>query len=128
MLKRVSILLLMSIGAAQAEGITVVAVPTNVVLHQGDKAPFDGILLTPDNAKALDDMKIDLETQKKVNGLQREDNEFYAQRLTLYKTETESLSKQLTEQRDSSIYSKIGFFILGAGITGLLGYGIYKSK
>jgi hypothetical protein len=89
-------------------------------LTKDTPAPFTGFLITPEKAEKVREMDIDLRLTTKTNEILTKQNE-------LLLGQVDSLSKKVVEARDDSTWNKIGYFIIGAGITGLLGYGIYRS-
>jgi hypothetical protein len=99
-----------------------------VYLPKGGVAGFSGYEITPDQATKVRNNQIDLSTQTKLNTNLTEENSLLNQRVSNAQVQNESLSKQLVEQKDTGVFAKIGMFVLGAGITGLVSYGIYKSR
>lgn len=99
-----------------------------VYLPKDNKAPFDGFLITPDKAEKVRNMDIDLQIKTRQLKGEQDVNAILTQRLDFSQKETDSLSKRLIESRDESIFTKAGYFILGAVVTGGLAYGIYKTK
>jgi hypothetical protein len=102
--------------------------PQAVQVNKGQAAPFNGYLITPEKAVDLRNMSIDNDTNKKVNANLTEENGLLSERLKNSQDQDAYLSKQLVENRDASFLSKAAFFVFGAAVTGLISYGIYKSK
>ena len=99
-----------------------------IFLEQGKTAPFTGYLITQDKANKIRLMDIDLQIANKLNtGLQSE-NDILRQRLDNSQQQIDILSKRVIEAKDDSFFSKAGYFILGSLITGLIGYGVYRSS
>lgn len=99
----------------------------SVLLNQGDPAPFPGFLLPPEKIKELRNDSIDLNYYKKANenlNLQIVD---YDKRVNLYIQQNDKLSERLAKS-ETGFFERVGFFILGAAITGLIGFGVYKSR
>lgn len=99
-----------------------------VYLLKASAAPFTGYLITPDKANSIRNDSIDLSTQLHLNSNLTQENSLLTQRLTNSQEEATTLSKELVTERDTSFLGKLGMFVLGAGVTGVLAYGIYRSK
>lgn len=97
-------------------------------LDKAQLAPYDGYEITPQQAIKVRNLSIDNDMEHHVNADLTQENSLMNQRLTNAQTQEASLSKQLVEQKDSGALSKIGMFVLGAVTTGLISYGIYRSK
>lgn len=96
-------------------------------LKQNEPAPFTGYLITPDKAESVRVMKIELDSEKKINSLLLDEQKIYEQRLNLSKDHVESLSKQLADRGNNPTLLVIGGFTVGAVITGLVAYGVARS-
>jgi hypothetical protein len=116
----VALMLILSIQSAKCDDA--------VFLPINKPAPFTGYLITPDKANSIRNDSIDLSTQVHVNSNLTQENALLNQRLTNSQQQGDYLSKQLVSERDSSFLSKAAFFVFGAAVTGLISYGIYKSK
>lgn len=92
-------------------------------LKKGDPAPFTGYLISPEKADSIREMKIDLDTQKQINGLLLDNQKIYEQRVDNLRKQSEDLAKQVETMKDSSMFTKVGFFVLGSVLTGLVAYG-----
>lgn len=98
-----------------------------VYLNKSDPAPFAGYLLTPDKATKVYNLNLELQSEQKINSLMMQEQDVYAKRLTNAQTENDQLSKQLVSQQDKSFVSKVGYFVLGAVLTGLISYGAMRT-
>jgi hypothetical protein len=96
-------------------------------LDKGSPAPFSGFLITPDKADSIRNMKIDLDTANKVNAVLLDNQKIYEERVNNYKSHSEDLAKQVESLKDNSMLSKVGFFVLGAAVTGLVAYGTTRA-
>lgn len=99
----------------------------SVQLGKGQLAPFDGFLLPKEKVIELKNQDLDNQFLKKTNQNLELINQDYEKRLTLYINQNDKLAKRLTES-DTNILEKSGYFLLGAVITGVIGYGVYKTK
>ena len=88
-----------------------------VALAKGEPAPFPGVLLNEGKAREVKNQLIDLDYTKKQVDIYKANEAILNSQVNLWKDQSKSLSEQLVETRDSSIWAKVGFFILGAGIT-----------
>lgn len=105
-----------------------------VHLNPNSLAPFEGYLFSPDKEKQLRLDESDLgyykslsDHQSNILKLQSDSVDKLNTMLSDKDKQIDNLNKQVVSN-DNSFLSKAFFFVVGAGITGLLGYGIYKSK
>lgn len=105
-----------------------------VVLNRDDKAPFRGVLLSPDKAQELKDSVIELEGTKKLNvslgvslNLQQDIINRKDQQLKLMLESEDMLSKRLGEERSISDFTKVLCFAAGVLATILVLYGVKAS-
>lgn len=117
-MKYLAILLLVSYSAMAQD---------NVVLHKGDTAPFDGVLLSQDNAQKASDTKYNLGVCNNVSGLKDQENTLLTQRVTNANTAVSNLSEQLAKTQDNSFWKSVGMFVLGSAVTGLIAYGASRA-
>jgi len=104
------------ISPAFAEDVT--------LLKEGQPAPWAGFLLTREKVEKV--YKLDLDLQ-----LQTKQSEIYSQQLKLTQDQLERNNKFIDEQskrivsmQENSIWTKIGFFVIGSVITGAIAYGV----
>src|SRR6267142_3267332 len=97
------------------------------LLNKDDKAPFKGYLISEEKGMKLKLMDLDLQSKIKVIDLQQQEQLVMQQRLTNSENEVNQLNKQLENVKDNSIWGKVGFFILGAAVTGLVAYGVTRA-
>lgn len=98
-----------------------------VYLNKGASAPFTGYLITQEKADSIREMKIDLDTQKQVNALLLDNQKIYELRVDNFKKQSDDLSKQVETMKDNTMFTKIGFFVLGSVLTGLVAYGTTRA-
>jgi hypothetical protein len=83
-------------------------------------APFTGFLITVDKAEKIRLMDIDLRLSNTTNEILTKQND-------LLKGQVDHLSKELVDSRDSNIWGKIGFFLIGAVLTGGIAIGVSRA-
>lgn len=98
-----------------------------VLLQKDDRATFTGYLVTPTKIQSLYNLNIDYQTQQHINQNLNLEITDYQTRIKNYQDQNQELAKRI-ETSDTGFFSKVGYFILGAAITGLVSYGIYRSK
>lgn len=106
---------------------TSVADDSAVYLPKDKPAPFTGYLLTEEKAKKVVDLSIDLDSQKRVNALLMEENKVLEERVSNARKHVDHLSKALTESQDTGFFTKAGYFVLGAIVTGAIAYGTVQT-
>lgn len=105
----------------------VMAEDSAVFLKKGTPAGYDGYEITPAQAEKARENSIDLGSQLKINAALVDENNVITQRLTNAQQQDTFLSKQLEAEKDNGLLSKVGFFVLGAAVTGLISYGVYRT-
>jgi hypothetical protein len=96
-------------------------------LEKGQIAPFDGFLLDREKATKVRLLDIDYQEALKTKDYLQKDNEVYIQRLDNMKNYNDRLAKENVELRENSIWSKLGFFVLGALVTTGIAYGVTRA-
>lgn len=94
-----------------------------VPLEKDQKAPFTGILMTPSKAAELKNELLDKDMYKAQVDLYKANNGLLNDQVTLWRDQSQKLSKQLIEER-SGFWTKAGFFLLGAAITTGLAFAV----
>lgn len=89
------------------------------VLKKGDPAPFDGVIFTKEKEKEI---RLMTETKK----LQDEKIDLYDKRIALRDKQLDSLAERVVEQKDESLFTKVGMFILGAAVTTGVAFGVSR--
>lgn len=98
-----------------------------VTLKQNDIVPFDGVLFSHEREKALRVIDQNLTIANDLNKLYEEKIGIMDKRIELRDTQIDSLTKTLASTREDTIWTKIGFFILGAAVTTGIAYGVTKA-
>jgi hypothetical protein len=98
-----------------------------VYLNKGQPAPFDGFAVSFEKAKAIRLLDLNYQFEQKKTAALTEENTIVMQRLTNAQDQNKALATQLVEQRDSSFFSKVGMFILGAGVASVVAYGATRA-
>lgn len=96
-------------------------------LEKGQPAPFSGFLLDRDKAAKIRLLDIDYQEALKTKDYLQKDNAIYVQRLDNMKEYNDRLAKENVELRENSIWSKLGFFVLGALVTTGIAFGVSRA-
>lgn len=101
------------------------------IVRKGEIVPYDGVLFSKDKEKEvrtdLDVSEKKIITLKKLNELNEKEIEILDKRLQLYqKKSTELTELQVKNEKHTSIQNVV-YFISGALITGVIGYGVIKA-
>jgi hypothetical protein len=101
------------------------------IVRKGEIVPYDGVLFSKDKEKEvrtdLDVSEKKIITLKKLNELNEKEIEILDKRLQLYqKKSTELAELQVKNEKHTSIQNVV-YFISGALITGVIGYGVIKA-
>lgn len=96
-------------------------------LKAGQVVPFTGYLITPTTADKVRQNKIEL-GQLKIRldfaATKEQSQATYID--TIYK-QNQELAKAVVETKDDAFISKVGFFLLGSALAGLISYGVYSA-
>lgn len=117
------LILIMSVNMCFAQDVK--------VLKKGESAPFDGVLFTKElerqirNDKIIADEKIRVLTE--LNDLSTKENKVITSRLELYQQKSLQLVELNNKMENSSFIKNAGYFIAGALITGVIGYGVIQA-
>lgn len=101
------------------------------VVKKGDVVPYDGVLFTKEKEREI---RTEIEvsekkiiTLKRLNDLNEKEIELLNRRIELYQRKTkEIVDLQLQEDKYGNVKNAL-YFISGALITGLIGYGVIKA-
>lgn len=113
--------------------ITSISLPTlsfaddAIVLNKDDKAPFRGILLSPRKAAELNDTELERDSLLRSVTLYKSNQDLYEKRTSVLLEQNDKLATQLYSARQTSDWEKVAWFGLGAVLTGLVGYGVYRA-
>lgn len=94
------------------------------IIKKGQASPIDGFVITESKALTIREHEIDLRLTQKTLSLTEQQNALLTEQLSRANTHIDGLGKQLVESRDSSLLSKIGLFLLGAGAAVAITYGV----
>lgn len=118
------IILFLSINLCLADGSV-------KVIKKGESAPFDGVLFTRELEK---DIRNDLIVYEKksaalarLNDINEKEIEILNKRLSLYQAKAKELVERETRAESDSFLKNATYFISGAIITGVIGYGVVKA-
>lgn len=132
-MKWLAILLIFS-QTANAAFVSTPETTTVAHLDKGDPAPFEGWIFTPGKEKDLRLLDQNYNYYKSlsdslaiINKAQNDNLLKDQDRLSIKDQQIDNLSKRLNDF-DTNFLAKAGYFILGATITGLIAYGVYRSK
>ena len=93
----------------------------------GQVVPFTGYLITPTTAEKVRQNKIQLEQLKVRLDFAATKEQSQATYIdTIYK-QNQELAKAVVETKDDAFISKVGFFLLGSALAGLISYGVYSA-
>ena len=93
----------------------------------GQVVPFTGYLITPTTAEKVRQNKIQLEQLKVRLDFAATKEQSQATYIdTIYK-QNQELAKAVVETKDDAFVSKVGFFLLGSALAGLISYGVYSA-
>lgn len=106
-----------------------------VLLENGDKAPYQGLLFPVDEANKIRGELIEkdalVEINKSLNkslDLYKNNELIYQQQKSILLDQNDKLAKSLYEERKITNWERIGLVVLGIGITGLAIYGVKQLR
>jgi len=106
----------------------------SVHLKKGDVAPYEGDLLTPPYAEKVkyhlineENLSLQVESYKKVVSLQSNNFDLSQKNLDSCNAQNDKLAGEVQSSRSMSNIERIGWFALGAFLTGLVSYGATKA-
>lgn len=101
------------------------------VVKKGDTVPFDGVLFPKEKEK---EVRADLETSekkiitlRKLNELNETEISILNKRLELYQTKARELADREVKNETNTFLKNSLYFLSGALLTGLIGYGVVKT-
>lgn len=96
-------------------------------LKTNEPAPFSGYLITAEKVQKIHDIQVERDSYMHINKLMGEENAIIEARLKNSQVQADALSKRLIETKDNEFLKSIGFFVLGAVITGGIAYGATRA-
>lgn len=100
---------------------------TAVYLPKGSTTPFDGYLIDQEKADKVRNNKIDLDTANKIIESYKNEELFWQERLKNSRDSEQAMAKRLVDMQDNSVFSKVGYFVLGAAAATLVAYGAARA-
>lgn len=101
------------------------------VVKKGETVPFDGVLFTRELEKDvrsnLEMYKAKVEVLTKIDELNNKEIDILTKRLDLYQKKSTELADKNVEIESNSFVKNTGYFLAGALLTGLIGYGVVKT-
>lgn len=99
-----------------------------VLLSKGEISPYAGALLPLDKLQELRKAYIENTSLNKSIELYKANEELYTKKVDTLNDQNDKLAKALYNERSLSTWEKIALFGLGALTTGLVAYGVYRTK
>ncbi len=101
------------------------------IVKKGEVVPFDGVLFTRELEKDIrNDLQIlnkKVETLTKINDINEKELDIVNKRLSLYQTKADEMAKrEIKSERDTLVKNTL-YFLSGALLTGIIGYGVIKA-
>lgn len=107
--------------------ITTYATDDVVILQKGQAAPFEGYLLTKEKGETVYKLGIDLNYQTRRGDLLEQKVSLLDEQNQRNRDYIKDLSTQLVEAKSDTIWSKIGFFVLGCAVTTAVTWGVTRA-
>ncbi len=110
--------------------ISIQAFADPISLSKDQKAPYDGILFTETKANEIrkeildkDYLQLQNDSLNRSLDLYKSNENLYGQQTQLLLDQNDKLAKSLYQERMVTNWERLGFFLLGIGVTGLAIYG-----
>jgi hypothetical protein len=101
------------------------------VVKKGEVVPFDGVLFTKELEKDIrNDIQIlnkKVDTLTKINDINEKELNIVNKRLALYQNKADELTKREVKSERDSLVKNTLYFLSGALLTGIIGYGVIKA-
>jgi hypothetical protein len=104
------------------------------VVKKGDTVPYDGVLFTKEKEVELRQQAMDLEYEKKrnlklsdLNILNEKQIDLMHKRIDLYQNRVQELQQRDINNEDNKLLNNTLYFVSGALLTGLIGYGVIQA-
>lgn len=129
-MKRIAIFVLSAITTFMILYSTTYAQSVKVV-KKGESVPFDGVLFTKEMEKSIR-MDIQLYEKKvttltKLNELNEKENDILTKRVVVYQNKARELADREVRQERDTFWRNALFFVSGALLTGVIGYGVVQA-
>lgn len=100
-------------------------------LDKDQKAPYQGLLFPIDEAQSIrkdlierDYLKLENLSLKRSVDLYKGNESIYQEQKTILLDQNDKLAKSLYAERQVTNWERLGWFVLGIGVTGLAIYGV----
>lgn len=101
------------------------------VVKKGEVVPFDGVLFTKELEKDIrNDIQIlnkKVNTLTKINDINEKELDIVNKRLALYQNKADELTKREVKSERDGLVKNTLYFLSGALLTGIIGYGVIKA-
>jgi hypothetical protein len=101
------------------------------VVKKGDEVPFDGVLFPKEKEREIrTEIEIankEVITLKKLNDLNEKEIDILNKRLDIYQKKSIELIKLEEEKKENDLLKNTLYFISGAVLTGVIGYGVLQA-
>lgn len=101
------------------------------VVKKGEVVPFDGVLFTKELEKDIRNDVKNLEKRNevltKLNEVNNKEIDILNNRLELYQKKSKELAEREVKSERETFFKNTFYFISGALLTGLIGYGVVKT-
>jgi hypothetical protein len=101
------------------------------VVKKGDTVPFDGVLFTKELEKDIRNDIIILEKKNaaltRLSDINDKEIKILNERLSLYQDKAKELATRETISESNSFLRNAVYFLSGAVLTGVIGYGVVKA-
>jgi hypothetical protein len=101
------------------------------VVKKGETVPYDGVLFPKEKEQEI---RTDLKTKEKriitlsqLNDLNNKEIEVLNKRLGLYQEKAKEMADRELKQENNTFWKSALYFISGAVLTGVIGYGVVQA-
>lgn len=105
------------------------------IVEKGQPSPYKGYLFTEQEEQALRNQSIELEADKKRIEILLEQSKIYEsnqkimqEQVTLWRDQAHNLAKINAEKQELQFWKNTFFFVLGAGLTTAIVYGVSQAQ
>jgi hypothetical protein len=119
-MKKLLILLLIFSNLAFAE-------ESVVVIKAGQPSPMDGYVINQERAEHYRNTSLDLGLCTKTKDLITQENSLINEQLTRSNGRIKEQNEYIQDTKDGAIWTKVGFFVLGAAAASLVAFGAARA-
>lgn len=98
-----------------------------VYLPKGSVTPFEGYLFDQEKAEKVRNLKIDYDTTNRLLDNYKGENAVIMERLANAQEHNKVLAQRIVDLKDDNFFNKVGYFVLGAVVTGVISYGVVQT-